>query len=281
MPERIRLSRGLWRDPEDIASLAGRAAAYISVLPEGTVVAGLTAAHLHGLWVPRLKDDRVEVIVHPDGPSPDQRAYNRRPGLRARRQRLQPDEISVVHGLLVTSEARTWLDLADRLRPVDLVAAGDSALRGSATPKELDELVRGARHCRGIVRARAALPLLDARSRSRPESHLRYAVVGGGLPQPAVNEPIFDAHGQWLAEPDLSYDDVLLALEYNGAYHADVERMRKDITREIDMGFRGGWHTVTFGPTEVFTFPDRIVPYVRTLRSQRGRLLGLSGRLSR
>jgi hypothetical protein len=279
VPERLRLSRGLWRDPQDIAALAGRAAAYISVCPEGSVVAGLTAAQLHGLWVPRLRDDLVEVIVRPNEPALNRRAYNRRPGLRARRQRLEADEISMVHGLLVTSEARTWLDLADRLHSADLIAAGDSALRGNATPEQLEDLIARARHRRGIVRARAALPMLDGRSRSRPESHLRYAVVSGGLPPPAVNEPIFDTHGQWLAEPDLSYDDVLLALEYSGAYHADVERMRKDITREIDMGARGGWHTVTFGPTEVFTFPDRIAPYVRTLRRERARLFGLSGRL--
>jgi hypothetical protein len=117
------------------------------------------------------------------------------------------------------------------------------------------------------------LPVLDARSRSRPESHLRYAVVNRGLPRPQVNVAIYSALGEWLAEPDLSYRDVKLALEYNGADHAEVRRMRRDITREIDMDDRGGWRTVTFGPAEVFGRPDQIGNYVARLRAERlGRL---------
>ena len=46
---------------------------------------------------------------------------------------------------------------------------------------------------------------------------------------------IYSDVGEWLAEPDLSYDEARLALEYNGADHAKVERMRRDITRELDV----------------------------------------------
>ena len=272
MSELIHVSRGLWREGAEVATVAGRAAAYLAVLPAGSVLSGMTAAKVHGLWLPTVPDDVLEFIVHPDTPLPRDRPGSRRSGLRARRRLLEPDEITVVEGLPITKEAVTWLHLADRLRLPDLVAAGDSVLRGGASLDELQGVVRRAAHRPGVVRARQALPLLDARSRSRPESHLRCAVVSGGLPKPAVNEPIFDEHGQWLAEPDLSYDDVRLALEYNGAEHAEVDRMRKDITREIDVGFRGGWQTVTFGPAEVFRFPGRIAPYVATLRRERARL---------
>ena len=156
----------------------------------------------------------------------------------------------------------------------DLVAAGDSALRSGADEHELVTVVSRAAHRRGVRRARAALPLLDARSRSRPESHLRYAIVGAGLPRPAVNAAIFSAHGQWLAEPDLSYEDVRLALEYNGADHAEQRRMRRDITRELDMRHRGGWETLVFGPTEVFARPDEIPLLVREVRRERAAFLG-------
>jgi very-short-patch-repair endonuclease len=80
-----------------------------------------------------------------------------------------------------------------------------------------------------------------------------------------VNEPIFDDAGQWLAEPDLHYAEAKLALEYNGVEHAEPARMRRDITRDIDLNRRGGWRIVTFGPREVFGRPDQVASYVREL----------------
>ena len=274
MSDLVRVTRGVWRPAGQVASLAGRVAAVLAAYPDGTVASGRTAARLHGLWLPGdAQDERIEVTVHPDVPVPRDRSYNRRPGIRARRQVLRPDETTIVAGLPILTEARTWLELAAVLRPADLVALGDSALRGAATVTEMEELISRAVHRRGVVRARAVLPLLDARSRSRPESHMRYAVVSSGLPKPDVNRPIFDARGEWLFEPDLSYDDVRLALEYNGRDHAAVERMRSDITREVDAGQRGHWHTVTFGPVEVFNRPDQLAAYVRVLRRERARLV--------
>jgi hypothetical protein len=269
MSELLRVTHGVWRPAAAVGDLAGRVSAALAACPDDTVVAGRTAARLHGLWIPDWPDEPIEVIVHRDRPVPSSRPGSRRRELRARRRVLLPDEIVSIDGIPTTSEARTWVDLAERMGMADLVAAGDSALRGAATADELDRLVRRAKRRRGIVRARAALPLLDARSRSRPESHLRYVLVSGGLPAPAVNEPIYSATGEWLAEPDLSYDDVRLALEYNGADHASVERMRQDITRELDVAHRGGWRTVSFGPTQVFNRPDQVVALVSQLRRER------------
>ena len=261
-----RVTRGVWRPADQVSSLAGRAAALLQACPDGTVLAGWTAACLHGLWLPPRPEPPVEVIVHPDNPLQRQRSYSRRGELRARRQALEPDETTVVCGLPVTTEARTWLDLAPRLSPPDLVAVGDSALRGDAERAEIERLLRRARHRRGVVLARTVLPLLNERARSRPESHLRYALVSSGLPEPQVNVAIYSDDGEWLAEPDLSYDDVRLALEYNGSDHADPARMRRDITRDFDVNWRGGWRIVTVGPAEVFRRPDTIATYVRSLR---------------
>jgi hypothetical protein len=233
------------------------------------VVAGVTAARLYGLWLPdqEAPDERIEVIVHPSQAPQRLRSYNRRAEVRARRQLLLPDEVTNLGGVEIVTEARCWLDLADRLSPADLVALGDSALRGSATADEMEFLVKRAYHRRGVILARRLLPLLDGRSRSRPESHLRFALVDAGLPKPAVNEPIYNSFGEWLGEPDLSYEDVRLAIEYNGAAHANLERMRRDITRELDIEIRGNWRTVVFGPTEVFRRPDEVVLHVRRLRN--------------
>lgn len=259
----------MWRPKENVVDLAGRCRALLSVLPTGTVVAGLAAARLHGLWLPEQREDEpVEVIMHGVGQVPRELAASERSEVHARRRQLGRAETGLVDGIPVTAEARTWVDLAEHLPMADLVAAGDSVLRGRTTKREMELFVRDARGRRGIVAARRALELLDERSRSRPESHLRFRLVDAGLPKPEVNRAIHDEHGQWIAEPDLHYERARLALEYNGAVHAETERMRKDITRGLDV-VRAAWMTLTFGPAQVFRRWDDSVALVRTLLDAR------------
>lgn len=270
MTELIKLAHGVWRPQSQTTDFTGPVSALLAGCPAGTVVSDLSAARLHGLWVPEMPNGPLEVIGHRDVPRGADRPGSRRGELRARRQVLLLDEVGLLDGVEVTSEARTWLDLAARLGPADLVALGDSALRGRASIDEMAELVRRAAHRRGVINARRVLPLLDARSRSRPESHLLYILRAAGLPQPAVNVPVYSYLGEWLAEPDLSYADVRLAIEYNGSEHASVKRMRRDMTRLLDIDERGGWRTVVFGPVQVFGQPDQVARYVRQLRADRG-----------
>jgi hypothetical protein len=228
------------------------------------VIGGRSAALLHSLWLPASDVDRVEAIICRGGARPHELAASRRREVWARRRSLRPDERTIVAGLPVTSEARTWVDIAETLSVEDLVAAGDSVLRGATGLSELEAAVRAAVGRRGVLRAREALPLLDARSRSRPESHLRCALVRRGLPVPEVNAAIYTPHGEWLAEPDLHYRQARLALEYNGAEHAQPGRMRRDITRELDVE-RNGWLSLVFGPAEVFGRPDELASLVRAV----------------
>ena len=272
MTDLVRVSRGLWRPPDAVDDLIGRTAALLSVAPDGTVIAGLTAAALHGLWLPPDLPDRIELVLRRDAEIPKQHSHSKRREIRGRRRVLLPDEVTVLHGLPVLTAARTWVDLGEVLQLPDLVASGDSVLRAGVPIEELAIVASRATHRRGVRRVRAALPLLDARSRSRPESHMRVAVVTAGLPKPDVNKAVYDDHGQWLFEPDLGYEDVKLALEYNGADHAETDRMRRDMTRAVDAGRRGGWLTVSFGPTEVFRHPDQLAAYVKELRRERAAL---------
>jgi hypothetical protein len=197
-----------------------------------------------------------------------------RPEFRAHRRVLTDGDRALVNGVPVMSLERTWIDLAPLLSIPDLVAAGDSALRAGATIDALADVIRRSRHLRGVRRAREALPLLDARSRSRPESHLRVAATAPDLPRFEVNEPIHRDESGWLAEPDLSLEEAKLALEYQGKDHAEVVRMRRDITREVDMR-RDRWLTLEYGPAEVFGRPWQIAPELRAVIGERApHLLG-------
>lgn len=264
----IRLTHGVWRSRASLPDFPSRCAALLNACPSEAVVGGFAAARLHELWLPGTLSNRIEVIRPCDPHRPPGVSGSRRKELRLRRRALHPDEVVIVEGIPTTSEARTWLDLSEVLSLPDLVAAGDSALRGGATLDEIDRVIGRAGRRRGVVRARAARPLLNARSRSRPESHLRVALIAAGLPEPAVNEPILTADHEWLAEPDLYYRYARLALEYNGAGHARPPRMRRDITRELDIEDHE-WRVQVFGPAEVFRRPDQVGARVRRLLNER------------
>jgi len=94
------------------------------------------------------------------------------------------------------------------------------------------------------------------------------AVRAAGLQCFEVNEPVLDEVGEWLAEPDLSCAEAKIALEYQGSDHADLLRMRRDITRATDLRQRG-WLVLSYGPAQVFGRPWQIGPELRQLVEQR------------
>lgn len=228
---------------------------------DDSIIVSTTAARLHGLWLPPVPDD-----VHLATAAPNQAGRRmtrtRRPEVHAHRRQLPESDRAIVGSVAVTSIARTWRDLAPILELPALIAAGDRALQLGVTAAELFDVADRTRRHRGAQRALAALPLLDARSRSRPESHLRVAVSVPDLPEFAVNEPVYRREGGWLAEPDLSLSQARIALEYQGADHADPRRIRKDMTRAVDL--RGDdWLVCFYGPAEVFGRPLTITTEVR------------------
>jgi hypothetical protein len=152
--------------------------------------------------------------------------------------------------------------LAGLLTLPALVAAGDSVLKLGVSVDELARVVVHTPDRRHVRRAKRAIELVDVRSESRPESHMRVAVSCADLPTFAVNEPVFRSTGGWLATPDLSLPEARLALEYQGLDHADPRRMRRDLTRAADLR-SDGWQVLAYGPAEVFGRPWQIEHEVR------------------
>lgn len=266
-PGEVRIARGCWLPAASADDLTARCIAALDTCADNTVVSSTTAARLHGFWLPTLADEIHLATAEPDRAS-RWMTRTQRPEFRAHRRLLTDRDRATVEGIPATSAARTWVDLAPLLTLPDLVAAGDSALRLGCPIDELSDTVGRSARLRGVRRARQALPLLDGRSRSRPESHLRMAVTAPDLPAFAVNEPIYRSDGGWLAEPDLSLRDARLALEYQGQEHADGRRMRADITRSADLRSEG-WLTLYYGPAQVFGRPWQITPEMRCLIRER------------
>lgn len=265
----LRLTRGHYLDLRGAhqPTFLDRCAALLAANPVETIAVGTTAAMLHDLWLPSPPSVPEFATCQP-GRRAAAMARSRRPELLSHRRQIGPADRTVVKGIPATALARTWWDLAAELSLPDLVAAGDRALQLGCCFDQLGELVRRMVRRRGNHRARLALSLLDPRSRSRPESHLRVAVRSAGIHCFEVNVQVLDDVGEWLAEPDLSCSDAKIALEYQGTDHADPARMRRDITRATDLRQRG-WLVLYYGPAEVFRRPWQIGPELRQLMEQR------------
>ncbi|HEY0248467.1 MAG TPA: hypothetical protein VGC45_09415 [Gryllotalpicola sp.] len=134
---------------------------------------------------------------------------------------LRDDEIREVDGFLVTSPARTVLDIA-RVAPfAHAVATADAALHRKRRPAPLltlDELAAELEFQRGRSRfakmrrvAEFATPLSD----SVRESESRVLIFELGFPEPVLQHPWFDALGH-IGDSDFWWPEYGLVGEYDG-----------------------------------------------------------------
>lgn len=198
------------------------------------IVAGRSASALHGAkWV--------------DHRAPAQLVYqHRRPpaGVNTWSDSLSEDEIQTIAGLRVTTPARTALDLACRY-PVDRAVAAIDALARATDLKvsEVGSLGERYRGRRGIARARVALPLVDKGAESPRETWLRLLLIRAGFPRPQTQIPVYD-YGALIACLDMGWQDIKLAVEYEGDHHrADQRQFNKDIRRAETLA-EIGWTVV-------------------------------------
>jgi very-short-patch-repair endonuclease len=195
-------------------SLLSLATAAVLAVPNA-VLSHFTAGWLHGFWREPLV---IDVIA---GRRRD------RPGLRAHLGKLRDADITRVHGLPVTSAARTVVDIASQVeldRIGDLV---DAALMSGAATR--DEILRAARRrTRGVAEIRKALHVPEdvEAARSRAERKLMRAIREAGLPVPESNHPV--AGYQF----DLVWPEWRLIVEYDSwLYHHAPGRFARDRER--------------------------------------------------
>ena len=191
-------------------------------------------------------------------------------GIECRLCVLPPEHTRVYGGLLVTTPARTFLDLAAVLSLPDLVAVADVIVaRHLATEDELRALVAWAGRRRGVRAARDALRLLDPRSKSPQESRLRVLLALASLPVPEPNAYIVDAAGGFVAEGDLVWREYKVLVEYDGAVHLDEAQRRKDAARRNQL-VREGWILLVYTADVLGRWPGRIVADVQDALLARG-----------
>jgi hypothetical protein len=227
-----RLFRDVYVDSDMEVTAALRAKAGWLWTGRRGVVAGFTAAAVHGSqWV----DDKAPVeLIH------DNR--HRLVGIQTRGDRVEEDEIVMAAGLAATTPARTALDLGCWYPTMTAVAAIDALAR--ATDIKVADVEILADRCggrRGLTRARQALQLFDAGAQSPNESWLRVILVQAGLPRPQTQIPVSDEFGQVIAYLDMGWEDVKVAVEYDGEHHRNDRAQYRWDRRRLEMLQRLGW----------------------------------------
>lgn len=240
-----------------------RAAALAVVAPAHTVVCDQTAAWLHGVdlqrevdpfWLPPLETYRAG--GH-DGLRRDDCVRGKRG--------LDPLDVMEIGAVAVTTPLRTALDLGRLRRRHEAFAAMNALARaaGFGLPELAAELPRF-RGMRGVVQLRYLAARVDPRLESPAESRVLIQLIEANLPLPEPQFVIVNAFGVEMFRLDFAYDELMVALEYDGvAFHTGDERERHDQERRARLEAMG-WTFVVLTAADVYGAKPRAADLVRS-----------------
>jgi hypothetical protein len=244
------------------------------VMPPAAVICRRTAAWIYGFdaYAPdeRAQSLVVECVV------PARLARVRRNGVRGWEETLQPEDITCVHGIAVTTPTRTAVDLA-RYAPRFM---GQATLdhfchRELTKPVELMACAERFAGGRNIAIARQLIEWAEPLTESPGESWLRLRILDAGFPRPEPQVKIYDGGGRLVYRLDLGYRDRRIGLGYDGVEFHDAKDDREhDTARRDRLGREFGWDTYGFDRGHVLGREPAVELLV-------GGLLGIEPRLPR
>ncbi|WP_445168369.1 endonuclease domain-containing protein [Mycolicibacterium sp. Dal123E01] len=201
------------------------------------VLVGFSASAVHGSkWI----DNRQAAEISDISRRPT-------PGVTARAGSIEVDDICHKAGLAITTPARTALDLLCWYPMDTAITAKDALARATrleiADIELLADCFRGRRE---IKKARSALDLVDPGAESPRETWLRLLIIRAGFPRPQSQIPVYTEYGVLIARVDMGYEDLKIAIEYEGAQHrTDRKQFDKDIRRHDEL-VELGWIVLRF-----------------------------------
>ena len=199
------------------------------------VIAGRAAAALHGSkWVD--ENVAVELIWR------NSRASH---GVLTRDELLLGDEIQSLGNLRVTTPERTAFDVGRRGTITQAVTALDALAAATGFKvRDVEDIAGKHAHTRGLRQLQVALDLVDAGAQSTKETWLRLLLIRAGFPKPQTQIPIFGADGYPKYFLDMGWEDIMLAVEYDGDQHrTDRSQFAKDVDR-LEYVDRLGWTVI-------------------------------------
>jgi Protein of unknown function (DUF559) len=221
------------------------------------ILAGFSASALYGTrWIDPSRP--AEIID-----------TNRRkaPGVLVWEERIEADEITVANQIRITMPARTALDLARRYPRGIAIAAVDALVQATELKlADVELLVDRYRGRHGMKAARTALELVDGGAQSPKETWLRLLLIRAGFPRPQTQITIRNEWGWAEAYLDMGWEDIKVAVEYDGDQHRSSRYQYVKDIRRLEMLGRYGWTVVR---VIVEDHPDDIIRRVHTARARR------------
>jgi very-short-patch-repair endonuclease len=261
-PDVVRLSRDTFLPRALSGDFRVRTAAVLLTAPERAVVSHLSAAALWGVAIPMRKDDgRVHVTVATGS------AIRGRADRCIHRSPIDADEITRLDGFPVTTPARTWRDLAAVLQEPALLAVTDQLLARRCSAADLTAQLKHRPLGRGAARARAVLPVADARAESPMESVLRWLLHAARVPTPELQFVVRDPDGSFIGRADLAWPDRKVLVEFDGDVHRERDVFVNDLRRQNRL-IAEGWIVLRFTSADVLGRPDAVISEIR--RALRG-----------
>ncbi|MGY1593788.1 DUF559 domain-containing protein [Geodermatophilus sp. SYSU D00708] len=248
-----RLVQGVYADPGLVLDHRLRCQGVSLLLPPGTAIGGYSAAAWHG--APFAGPHDPVTVVRPGtvqwkGPRE----------VRVHRSDLAATDVEWHDDVPVTSALRTAWDLAALESRGTAVAALDAMVRcGAVSQGGLSAMANAGTGRWGVTRVRKAIPLVDPRAESAPESRVRVALVVADLtPVPQYEVRVA---GQFVARVDLAFVEARLAIEYEGAHHFTGDQIARDDAR-LERLRAAGWRVIRLSASDLRDL-DGVVARVR------------------
>jgi very-short-patch-repair endonuclease len=231
------------------------ATAVLSAGP-GAVATHRTAAHLWSM--DGFRAGVIEVAI------PRGRYYRQTGVVTHESTDLDRCRVLRVDGIPLTDAGRTILDVARRASDQRVLGAMEAARRdGHVTWASLAQtlLVHARRGRPGVQRFRRVLTANVAREEitdSLMEAVAISLLLEHGLPQPILHFRVLDAAGTFVAEVDLAYPELKVAIELDGEIHRERAVFHRDRPRQNRLELLG-WTVLRFTWPQLNSEPHRFV----------------------
>ena len=154
-----------------------------------------------------------------------------RVGIRRHAIGLDPDAVEL-NGIVVTSLARTVVDMASSTPFVRAVVMADRALQLAPEGLDFDRALETRESARGTVRATSVIEFASPLAASPGESFARVQFLALGYPPPELQVEFFDENG-FAGEVDFYFRELDLIVEFDGASKYGARReFQRDLTLE-------------------------------------------------